>query len=477
MARKNKKLEKLDQYCRMAIMMHLRALNLRTIETYEDWCQTNGFSRNLKKTASQRRKELEFFKLKVSESKLKRHKKEKNRRYQIRQIYIKNIKHGDIEDDALFEISRGFRNCAYPKLLYKVLIHLEDITDFVYRDDYVKAIIGLVNHRNKWIRPLEEWKPNTHNTGRQFSSLVRHLFAKYDVPIFMDNAWLSGNARQQGWFIHISEGKNIRKARGLPIELTKKMAHYFLEAPPDYTIETAFRRAQVLALGGNRNLVKAINETRLNRCFKENDFWLSVFRFFVNNPMLDMAHVHPIVDYIWNQKYEDRVEFVERGVARDIGPAQPNFCMNGRTAETLLRQVDRWHQQLGRESRGGNLQWKKSDISNFNFTEGNAKRSNMKIWTIHELLSSKELIAEGRAQGHCVASYAHSCFRGKSAIYTMDMREHDGITKMVTIEVNLQTHQICQVRGKRNRLPTSKEMDVLKRWAEKESIQISNYLM
>ena len=459
-------------------MMHfLRVLNLSTVEDYEDWCQVNGFSRNIKKTAPQRAREYNFYKLMTAESKLKQHKIEGNKRYKIKQIYEKQIKHNEFEDSILFEISRGFKNTAFPELLYQVLLHLGEITDFLESECYVKGIIGLVNHRSKWIRPLEDWKPDTHNTGRQFSSLIRHLLAKYDVPIFMNIAWLSGKAKHQGWFIHMAEGKNIRKARGLPVELTKKMAHHFLKAPSGYTIEAALRRAQVLALGGHRDLVNAINETRLSSNFKENAFWLSVIQFFINNPMLDVAQVNPIIDYIWNQKYENRVEFIERGVAREIGPAQPNFCMAGRTVRTLLRQVDRWHQQLGRESRGGDLQWKKAEIRDFNFAEGNAKRSNMKVWTIRELLSSKELIAEGRAQNHCVASYAYSCYRGRTAIFTMNMRDHDAITKMITIEINLQTRQICQVRGKRNRLPTNKEMDVLKRWTEKESLQISNYLM
>ena len=46
---------------------------------------------------------------------------------------------------------------------------------------------------------------------RQFHSLVRHLIARYDVPAFMNTAWLEGLAEagvvHQRWFIHVAQGE------------------------------------------------------------------------------------------------------------------------------------------------------------------------------------------------------------------------------------------------------------------------------
>jgi len=476
MARKIKKLDKHRQDLHAEIMMHVRALKLTTVEDYKHWCIKNGFSADIKKSVSQRQKEIEVFKLESAEQKLKKHKKESNLRFQIIKIYHNQYKNDYVDKEPLSEIAEGFRKSASPKLLYRTLLNLESKTNFLKDVRYVRGVIGLVNHFAKWIRPIEDWTPKTHNTERQFSSLVRHLVTKYDVPGFMDNAWYQGNVKQQRWFIHIGEGKNVRTARSLPIRLTKKMAYHFLQAPDSYTVQGALRWAQILALGGNRVIANAINGTKLVRNFKDEEFWLSVLRFFVSNPLLDVSHINPIVDYIWNQKYENRVEFVERGVAQEIGPAQPNFSMRGRTPESLLRQVDEWHRRLGRETRGGDLQWQKARIGDYKFVEGNAKRTNMRVWTIRELLSSKELIAEGRVQGHCVASYARSCFTGRSAIWAMDMKDSTGVSKMVTIEVNLQSKQVCQVRGKRNRLPRDREKDIIFRWAQKEGLTVAEHI-
>ena len=50
---------------------------------------------------------------------------------------------------------------------------------------------------------------------------------------------------QQGWFVHVGSGQNIRTA-DLPLVLSKSMAHVFAEAPGDLTATEALRWAQVV---------------------------------------------------------------------------------------------------------------------------------------------------------------------------------------------------------------------------------------
>jgi hypothetical protein len=168
--------------------------------------------------------------------------------------------------------------------------------------------------------------------------------------------------------------------------------------------------------------------------------------------------------------------FVDRGVVRNDGPEQPNFSMNGRTPNTLLLQVENWHRRLGKESRGENLKWAKSKYADFRHIEGRAASRNMKVWTIRELLSSKELIAEGREQCHCVATYARSCVSKQTSIWTMDVQATQARQKLLTIELHHPTKTIRQVRGLRNRMATNGEMDVVRRWAHKEGLSIASYV-
>jgi len=254
------------------------------------------------------------------------------------------------------------------------------------------------------------------------------------------------------------------------------MAHHFLMAPDNYSPFAALRYGQVCGLGGDKRITDALLPTALARGFKDNDFILELFRFLIRNPMLDTAHYHPIIDYIWNQKYENRVVFVERGVAEEAGPAQPGFSLKGRSPETLLKNVEEWHRRLGRSSRGGIFQWVKSFIPDFELTEGRKEKQNMIKWRITELLSSRELEEEGRVMGHCAATYAVSCHRRIASIWSVTCETASGVKRLLTVEVRLKVKEIVQVRGKKNRLPESKEEEVIRRWAAREGLTIGEWV-
>jgi hypothetical protein len=254
------------------------------------------------------------------------------------------------------------------------------------------------------------------------------------------------------------------------------MAHEFLGAPDHYSIEGALRWGQIHALGGDQRLADALQGTKLTEDFQDNDFALSVLRFCIRNPLLDTRYVSPILDYVWNHRYENQIVFVQRGVAREIGPAQPNFSMRGRTVNALLRQVEAWHGQLAREAKRLDLQWKRSEYQDLEFVEGTEKSRNMRLWRVRELLSSRELLVEGRQQSHCVATFARSCYEGKRSIWTMDVVTSEGEEKCLTVEVDMAKKIVVQARGRRNRYPTDKEREVLRRWASHNELQIATYV-
>lgn len=394
----------------------------------------------------------------------------------LSRIHKNELLEDELETDISRAVYEGFKDSLNPDVLLRTLQFLESRTKLCDDVVYVNAFIAMTRDHDNWIRPLENWTPQTYNRKKQFASLARHLWAQYDVPLFMDNAWLRGNADHQQWYKDVGKGENIRQSANLPMPLTKKMAHFFLAVPDHYSIEGALRWGQVHALGGDRRLADALLETRLVEEFRDSDFWLSVIRFFVRNPMLDTVHIGPIIDYICNQRYEDRIIFVDRGVAEEVGPAQPNFSMRGRTVDALLRAVEAWHGRLSSKSKSAHLQWPRSGIGEFSFTEGNKDDKNMKIWRITELLNGQALLEEGRKMRHCVASYATSCHRGKCSIWSMRLETEAGNEKLLTIEVNNATRGIRQVRGQRNRLATDHEKAIIRRWAGREDLEYASYL-
>lgn len=462
--------------CTLKTQEHIRQLGISSVEGYKAWCRAHNFSQGLDKSQRQRRDELDVLTRMQATRMMATEKKERNLKEIIPRIYRKELSPEKLRNTSTREIAAAFQESDTPEVLLKLLLYLEDNTDLLKDTTYIHGIAALANHYESWIRSLEAWYVKKHNRDRQFSDLARHLLATYDVPLFMDQVWFNGDETHQNWFKHIGAGQNIRTAQDIPLAFTKKMAHHFLNAPKQYTVEEALRWGQVHGLGGDRRLVDALRGTRLTQDFNNDDFWINVIRFFIANPMLDVSHVNPIIDYIWNQKYENRRVFVERGVATETEPVQPNFSMNGRTPETLLRQVAAWHRELGKEMGAGNLHWRYSDINDLRFQEGNKQEHDTKFWYIRELVSTDELVAEGRAMSHCVRTYAKSCYAGRSSIWTMEVEDEHGRRKVLTIEVSLSEKLIRQVRGKRNRRPTLKEKNLLRRWAAQEGLQLAEYI-
>lgn len=442
------------------------------VKHYKEWCSKNGLTPSTNKTPTELKKERETARVKIFSGALKANNKiDPDKPF-------KDIAAGVPFEKITWKHSGLLGTTHCPRqILSGVLLKLSKDTRLLeyrgYRqgaDKYVIGVLRMLQFREFWIRPFEDWEPKSHNVDRQFAALARHLFSKYEVPRFMDSAWTEPyNQHHVSWFISIGTGSNIRKEIGLPFPLTKAMAHHFLQAPDDCTIDEALFYGQAIAEGADARLFNAMRGTRL-RTLIPNEFKLSAIRFIVNSPMLDTSQIGPMMDYVHNQKYVTRIMPIGGGLRDTLPPEEPNFSFQGRTAETLIGQVERWHRQLGKEKKSADDQfWEHSYIRDFELEEGVAGRSSHKVWKIIQLLDSAELRAEGRTMKHCVASYTQSCASGRISIWSMTLAGE----RKLTIEVANQT--IGQVRGFANRFATQQEKLVLTRWATRENLNFSKY--
>ncbi len=464
---------------------HLGRLGLRTSADYVKWCRAHGFAATTSKSPYDLEEELQALAHDAARAAAQ------TRLHANPRKLIEAACAGDIDADKITRpqlqtfcraIQASAPDAVSRQALCKLLLKVNDEADFLlegaslggisYR--YVDALINLNGRRWQWIAALEDWRPASHNARRQFFSLARHLLARYPVPAFMDQAWFrrdAGSERYREWFVRLGAGKNIRTL-ATPIPLSKAMAHHFLLAPDDYSIEGAIRWGQVHALGGGSRLTGALLGTRIGHNFSSNDFWTSVIRFFVANPLLDRQHVGPIVDYLHAQKFETREVMVGPGQVEVHTAPQPGLTMRGRTAATLLAQVERWHRELGRASGAERLYFRRSGVKELALKTG---KDGENTWRIRELLSGAELVAEGRVMKHCVASYAHSCAQGRASIWAMELLTGLGAEKRQTIEVT-RDGVVVQCRGKQNRLPTPAELDVVREWARLAGLSLSPYV-
>ncbi|HEY3283138.1 MAG TPA: PcfJ domain-containing protein [Armatimonadota bacterium] len=454
---------------------HLEALGLPSADAYRAWCRALGLSEALNKGPDQRKREL---RLRQSEGASEALGRARNSARSLAEVLALLT---EMPDDAetprnplhalLADLMRRTGGEQRPGLIGLLLFAeahssllssapaLESFGE-VPGNTYPDALAAIARCREQWLRPLQEWRPSSRSPRKQIASLLRHLLALYDVPPFLDSVWFQGDAesacRRQGWWIHVATGGNIRRT-DIPLVLTSRMAHHFLLAPKGCTVDQALRWGQVLGMGGSESLARALIATRLGHCVDGQEvFWATVVRFFVNNPMLDPAQIGPIVDYLYAQRFAEREEVGEDGRLRTVPPPQPELSMKGRTPLALLRLVDDWHRELSREHRLPEQAWHSCGIAGFEREARVAPSGRPMVWTIHELLSTRELGDEGRAMSHCVRSYSPSCSRGATSIWSLQVYSPEiGTCKRVlTIAVRNASRTISEIRGKRNAFPS-----------------------
>ncbi|MDB5325434.1 MAG: hypothetical protein JWM57_1003, partial [Phycisphaerales bacterium] len=230
------------------------------------------------------------------------------------------------------------------------------------------------------------------------------------------------------------------------------------------------------ALGVEASAVHAVLGSRLGRSFgneQQEAFWLTVLGFFARHPMIDTQQIGPICDFLYEQKFTPTGAVLVNGIYEPGPPQQPGLSMAGRDPATLVAQVQQWHRGLARaRSRGvyGTLVWAPCGVPGMVRTEG-ADRHQPRIFRVEELLSGVELRAEGAAMHHCVATYAWSCQQRRSAIFSVRI-DHQ---RLLTVEVDLRSMTVVQVRGRLNETATPIGERVVRIWSTQAALQIGTY--
>ena len=316
-----------------------------------------------------------------------------------------------------------------------------------------------------WIRDIQEWDPKGKGKDTVFRSLVDHLLVTYRMPKFFYGVFFRDPCDENfvKLFIYLAQGGSLKKVVGtelIPVPFTKKMCHSFLNTSADVEIFEAIRGTQIKAFGGEPKLLKALLRTPLGRTLHTvpyEKFWETVIQWLCKNPMLDPAQVGPLYDYISFRRREDN-----------------SFSIVGRSVLAMLRGMEEWHKELYHQKKlKGSGNFPVSGYAN-KFWSQEQRVDGKKVtifWEIREILSAKELSAEGRTMRHCVSSYSYRIEKGDISIWSL--RKND--ERQVTIALYNKNHYIQEVRGFGNRLATNSEMAIVKTWAREEGFKIGAY--
>jgi hypothetical protein len=320
---------------------------------------------------------------------------------------------------------------------------------------FVSALIGMTQQRD-----IKDWIPKGKGKQTLFISLCEHLLAKYSMPKFLWSGFWEPDAQKLRPIIErIAKGDSLAKmcqTGEFPLPLTKKQCHTFLTTSSEWSFMMALRRVQIMSHGGNARLLKAWMQRDIGQRLQNNadeQFWDSVLAWFCKNPMLDLNQLGPLIDYIVYRRREDR-----------------EFSMKGRSVMAMLRAMNDWHGELTRRRQYEEHNYNPSGfkMGRWEVTKHERTGNLYQIWRIEEILSSKELHAEGRAHHHCVASYGSSIRAGNVSIWSLSCNNE----KLITIEVRNTACKIVQARGRYNRQTTAEEFKYLTKWANENGLQI-----
>ena len=403
--------------------------------------------------ATQQREELISKMLKFSRKRFKRFDEV------IMQLYLGEDLRSFFADQRIMKVHACFTNTSKTNamsnaILRDVFLYLNKRSSLLSDEEYIGAVFNMVQFRAYWLKDIFEWKPTSSRAAAQVDELAFYLFCRYDVPLFMYRAFYEQtNMIYINWFMHLGTGGKAKELNKVPINFTQKMAHYFLQAPPKFSIAEALRWAQVKGMMGDDRLAERIAYSWIGtKPYEDEDFWESFIRIMATGGMLDHEKLTEVIDYVRDTKIADR-----------------NYSLKGRTLLSLIRQSDEWHKRATVIKVA--KVWSACGIKGYRIE----KKQDMIL--MEELTGSKLLADEGRKMKHCVVTYAHNCVAGKTAIFSMRKYFMGLLTEtMATIEVNLLLKRIVQAKSKMNTKISEEALKHLNAWADQNDLVVGCYL-
>jgi len=319
---------------------------------------------------------------------------------------------------------------------------------------YIDVLGNISAFGNKTARPIEAWVKDSLTADGQLASLIRHLFAKYDVPAFMEYVFAENSKIHMMWYVQLSRGDSVQQLCAFPAVFTKKMAHAFRETPYTVTIEQAIRRAQAIGFGADAAMVENITWSAAFDEIPDAAFRAKVICFIAKNAAQDanIAVLQQVIEYV--------AEMYRQG---------DSYNLKGRTWMSVSRMAADFAvekaKRLEAEARNG---WVPAGIGNYEAVEGNI------IYRLVQLVNSEELYEEGYAMSHCVADYAYDCAEGSSAIFSLRKFTHgaDDFDTLATLEVKPETRALLEAKARFNDCVSYEAEMHIMAWAKAQDLAV-----
>ena len=315
---------------------------------------------------------------------------------------------------------------------------------------YIEVLANMSAFGNKKVRAIADWKKDSLTAHGQLASIIRHCFAQYEVPEFMEHVFSAGSKVHMLWYIQLGRGDSVQGLSGFPVKFTKAMAHEFRLTPSAYTMEKAIRRAQALGYGASVKRAEGIAWSLLSESFEDEIFRTALVKYFAGvKEDIRFDELQKVLEYVFFMKERDAA-----------------FSMKGRTWAALFRQATEWSiEEAKRKAAEGYCDWKPAGIMNFEVIRGEV------VVKIIQLVNSEALYEEGYEMSHCVADYADDCADGIKAIFSVRKYAADeSFETLATVCVFLEEMAVYEAQARYNEMICKEAHEVIQQWAAREKL-------
>ena len=253
--------------------------------------------------------------------------------------------------------------------------------------------------------------------------------------------------------LELALGINVRYTKNCPFPFSRKMAHYFTNAPKAFQIESAVWYAIVIGQEGSELMVEVFQK-HFRNCSGNTTLINTLIHFF-RKP----------ANYVEAEELRRLLSYLQH-----LWDEEGSLNLKGWTLQSLRRREQEWQETLLRlefeqSYEYVHLSWKGAPYQDFEYV----REDDQATFRISQLTTARDLFFEGKRMCHCVGSYAVRCHQGFSSIWSLQKECAGSIEPLVTIEVNDQ-NQIVQAKRKYNAHPSHWEWELILRWASQEHI-------
>lgn len=352
----------------------------------------------------------------------------------------------------------GTANSAFKRDMFRELLMVvfeKKCYGILRNPGYIEILGNIAAFGNKTVSPANTWVKDSLTAEGQLASLIRHLFARYEVPAFMEYVFAESSKIHMLWYIQLGRGDSVQDLCAFPAGFTKKMAHEFRNTPGALTVEQAIRRAQALGYGANPAIAESIAWSPCLDGITNAKFRAEVIGFIAKNApeVANLAAIQLVAEYAAGALMDDE-----------------NYTFKGRTWASVSRLAADYHLEMAKKrAAAAQFGWAPAAIGNYERAEREA------TYRIVQLTNSEALYEEGYEMSHCVADYVLDCEEGRSAIFSLRKFTEgvDWYITLATLEVSPGAMELVQAKAVSNQEVSAEAEEHILAWANAQDIIVT----